>query len=83
MRECTFVVGIDSAVVVSMSDMSTFDRESLHENETCENSKNILICSMSAVIERIVVRERTSETNDVFAVAASSENPRTRTRSVM
>ena len=51
MQECTFVVGIDSVVVVSMSDMSTFDRESLYENETRENRKNILICSMSAVIE--------------------------------
>ena len=40
MQECTFVVGIDSVVVVSMSDMSTFDKESLYENETCENRKN-------------------------------------------
>ena len=56
MQECTFVVGIDSVVVVSMSDMSTFDRESLYENETRENRKNILICSMSAVIENHCTR---------------------------
>ena len=56
MQECTFVVGIDSVVVVSMSDMSTFDRESLYENETRENRKNILICSMSAVIENPCTR---------------------------
>ena len=51
MQECTFVVGIDSVVVVSMSDMGTVDKESLYENETRENHKNIMICSMSAVIE--------------------------------
>ena len=39
MREYTFVVGIDSVVVVSMSDMSTFYRESLHENEKMKNNE--------------------------------------------
>ena len=56
MQECTFVVGIDSVVVVSMSDMSTFDRESLYENETRENRKHLVICCMSAVIENPYTR---------------------------